>query len=156
MRSTGHGNRLWQLRKNRRTRAAYLRALKGYLYAIPDGHANLLPDAGDFGAKDADIGGGFGIALVQIDSGDVIVSYVANGSAAEKPALPAGDRVTAWNGQEIHDAINATPYIWVTKKPSTLEGIRLQQTAPCDPGTGGNNGCSRDVDRRPGIREPGR
>ena len=108
-------------------RAAYLRALKGYLYAIPDGHANLLPGAGDFGAKDADIGGGFGIALVQVDSGDVIVSYVANGSAAEMAGIAPGDIVTAWNGQEIHDAISATPYIWVTKKPSTLEGIRLQQ-----------------------------
>ncbi|MFA5255016.1 MAG: S41 family peptidase, partial [Methanoregula sp.] len=109
-------------------KAAYLRALKGYLYAIPDGHANLLPDAGDFGAKDADIGGGFGIAFVQTGSGDVIVSYVANGSAAEKAGIAAGDMVTAWDGQEIHDAINRTPYIWVTKKPSTLEGIRLQQT----------------------------
>jgi len=125
-------NRTWEpavaAAEQSQDRAAYLRALKGYLYAIPDGHANLLPDAGDFGAKDADIGGGFGIALVQIDSGDVIVSYVANGSAAEAAGIAAGDRVTAWNGQEIHDAINATPYIWVTKKPSTLEGIRLQQT----------------------------
>ncbi len=70
---------------------------------------------------------GFGLALVQLDSGDVIVSYVANGSAAEKAGIAAGDTVTAWDGQEIHDAINATPYIWATKKPSTLEGMRLQQ-----------------------------
>ena len=125
-------NRTWEpavaAAEKSQDRAAYLRALKGYLYAIPDGHANLLPDAGDFGAKDADIGGGYGIALVQTGSGDVSVSYVANGSAAEAAGIIAGDRVTAWNGQEIHDAINATPYIWVTKKPSTSEGIRLQQT----------------------------
>jgi Periplasmic protease len=124
-------NRTWEPvvadAEKHRDKAAYLRALKGYLYAIPDGHANLLPASGDFGAKDADIGGGFGIALVQIDSGDVIVSYVANGSAAENAGIAEGNLVTAWNGQEIHDAINATPYIWVTKKPSTLEGIRLQQ-----------------------------
>jgi len=109
-------------------KAAYLRALRGYLFSIPDGHANMFSESGDYGAKDADIGGGFGIALVQIDSGDVIVSYVANGSAAENAGIAAGDMVTAWNGKEIHDAINATPYIWATKKPSTLEGIRLQQT----------------------------
>ena len=125
-------NRTWEPvvadAENRQDRAAYLRAIKGYLYAIPDGHANVLLDSGDYGAKYTDIGGGFGFALVQIDSGDVIVSYVANGSAAEKAGIAAGDLVTAWDGQEIHEAINATPYIWATKKPSTLEGIRLQQT----------------------------
>jgi carboxyl-terminal processing protease len=109
-------------------KAAYLRALRGYLFSIPDGHANMFSESGDYGAKDADIGGGFGLALVQLDSGDVTVSYVANGSAAEKAGIAAGDMVTAWNGKEIHDAINATPYIWATKKPSTLEGMRLQQT----------------------------
>ncbi|WP_292367694.1 S41 family peptidase [Methanoregula sp. UBA64] len=108
-------------------KAAYLRALRGYLFSIPDGHANMFSESGDYGAKDADIGGGFGLALVQLDSGDVTVSYVANGSAAEKAGIAAGDMVTAWNGKEIHDAINATPYIWATKKPSTLEGMRLQQ-----------------------------
>lgn len=124
-------NRTWEpaiaAAEKEQDKAAYLRALKGYLFAIPDGHANMLPAYGDYGAKDADIGGGFGFALVQIDSGDEIVSYVANGSAAEKAGIAFGDMVTAWDGQEIHEAINATPYIWATKKPSTLEGIRLQQ-----------------------------
>jgi len=125
-------NRTWEPAvadaEKHQDKAAYLRALRGYLFAIPDGHANMLSESGDYGAKDADIGGGFGLALVQTGSGDVIVSYVANGSAAEKAGIAAGDRVTGWNGKEIHDAINVTPYIWVTKKPSTLEGIRLQQT----------------------------
>ncbi|HNX17493.1 MAG TPA: S41 family peptidase [Methanoregula sp.] len=125
-------NRTWEPvvadAEKRQDKAAYLRAVKGYLFSIPDGHANMLSESGDFGAKDADIGGGFGIALVKIDSGDVIVSYVANGCAAEKAGIMPGDLVTAWNGREIHDAINSTPYIWVTKKPSTREGIRFQQT----------------------------
>jgi len=125
-------NRTWEPvvadAEKRQDKAAYLRAVKGYLFAIPDGHANLLPASGDFGAKDADIGGGFGLALVQVDSGDVIAGYVADGSAAEKAGIAPGDIVTAWNGREIHDAINATPYIWATKKPSTREGIRLQQS----------------------------
>jgi carboxyl-terminal processing protease len=109
-------------------RAAYYRALRGYLFAIPDGHVNVLSQSGDFGAKDADIGGGFGFALVQLDSGEVAVSYVANGSAAEKAGVSPGDTVTAWNNREVHEAINATPHIWATKKPSTEEGIRLQKT----------------------------
>jgi len=109
-------------------KAAYYRAIRGYLYAIPDGHVNVLPNEGDFGAKYADIGGGYGISLVQLDSGDVVVAYVANGSAAEQAGIRSGDEVTGWNGVEIHDAINATSFIWAYKKPSTEEGIRVQKT----------------------------
>ena len=114
--------------EKRQDNASYYRALRGYLFAIPDGHVNVLSNSGDYGAKYADIGGGYGIALVQLDSGDVIVSYVANGSAAEKAGIRPGDKVTAWNAVEIHEAVNLTPHIWVTKKPSTEEGIRLQKT----------------------------
>jgi len=109
-------------------KTAYYRTIRGYLYAIPDGHVNVLPTEGDFGAKYADIGGGYGISLVQLDSGKVIVAYVANGSAAEQAGIRYGDEVTGWNGVEIHDAINATPFIWAYKKPSTEEGIRIQKT----------------------------
>lgn len=114
--------------EKRNDTAAYYRALRGYLYSIPDGHVNALSMQGDFGAKDEDLGGGYGLALVSLDSGDVIVSYVANGSTAGKAGIREGDTVTAWGGEEIHAAINATPYIWATKKPSTREGILLQET----------------------------
>lgn len=109
-------------------KAAYYRAVRGYLYAIPDGHVNVLPTEGDFGAKYADIGGGYGITLVQLDSGNVVVAYVANGSAAEQAGIRAGDEVTGWNGIEIHEAINAASFIWAYKKPSTDEGIQVQKT----------------------------
>lgn len=108
-------------------RAAYFRALRGYIYAIPDGHVSLLPDEGDFGAKYADIGGDYGVGVTRLDSGTVIVSYVANGSLADQAGIQFGDVVTAWNGKEILDAINATSYIWAVKKPSTVEGIWLHQ-----------------------------
>jgi carboxyl-terminal processing protease len=107
--------------------AAYYRALRGYLFAIPDGHVDVLPTMGDFGAKYADIGGGYGFAVSRLDSGIVIVSYVANGSAAESAGIRPGDRVTAWNGKPVMDAINATPYIWAVKKPSTGEGMLLHK-----------------------------
>jgi len=114
--------------ENAQDKAAYYRAIRGYLYAIPDGHVNVLPNEGDFGAKYADIGGGYGISLVQLDSGNVIVAYVANGSTAEQAGIRSGDEVTGWNGVEIHNAINATSFIWAYKKPSTEEGIRIQKT----------------------------
>ena len=65
--------------------------------------------------------------MSRLDSGKVIVSYVANGSAAGTAGIRPGNAVTAWNGREIRDAINATPYIWAVKKPSTAEGILLQK-----------------------------
>lgn len=108
-------------------KAAYYRALREYLFAIPDGHVEILPTTGDFGAKYADIGGGYGFAVSRLDSEKVIVSYVAGGSAAETAGLQFGDEVTAWNGTEIHDAINATPAIWAVKKPSTAEGLLLHK-----------------------------
>lgn len=108
--------------------AAYYRALRGYLYAIPDGHVLVLAESGDFGAKYADIGGGYGITLVQLDTGNVVVGYVANGSAAEKAGIHPGDEVTGWNDKEIHAAIDNTSLIWAVKKPSTEEGMQVQKT----------------------------
>jgi len=67
-------------------RAAYYRALRGYISAIPDGHIGIMPVTGEFGAKYADIGGSYGFSVTRLDSGKVIVSYVRSGSEAEKRA----------------------------------------------------------------------
>jgi carboxyl-terminal processing protease len=113
--------------EKKQDKAAYYRALREYLFSIPDAHVNILPFTGDFGAKYADIGGSYGMAVSRLDSGNVIVSYVVNGSAAETAGIRPGDEVTAWNGKAVAEAINATPYIWATKKPSTAEGILLHR-----------------------------
>ena len=107
-------------------KAAYYRALRGYLFSIPDGHVNIMA-TDDFGAKYADIGGGYGLAVTRLDSGKFIVSYVAHGSAADIAGIRPGDEVTAWNGKEIGEAVNATSHIWSPTKPSTAEGILLQK-----------------------------
>lgn len=103
--------------EQRQDKAAYYRALRGYLFSIPDGHVNVISDSGDFWAKYADIAGGYGFALVQLDSGEVAVSYVANGSAAERSGVHPGDTVMVWNSREIHGAINLSSLIWATKNP---------------------------------------
>ena len=125
--------------EKRNDNASYYRTLREYLYAVPDGHLNVLSESGDFGAKYADIGGGYGLAVTMLDSGKVIVSYVAKGSMAENAGIKVDDEVTSWNGMEIHDAINATPYIWATKKPSTSEGILLHQQRFLTRGPVGNS-----------------
>ncbi len=106
--------------------AAYYRTLREFVYAIPDGHVLVLsPD--DFGAKHADIGGGYGLAVAGLDSGEVIVTYVANGSDAERAGIRFGDEVVSWNGRPIGEAIDATSIIWTPVKPSTAEGILLHK-----------------------------
>ncbi|MDD3857415.1 MAG: S41 family peptidase [Methanoculleus sp.] len=106
--------------------AAYYRTLREFVYAIPDGHVLVLsPD--DFGAKHADIGGGYGLAVARLDTGEVIVTYVANGSDAERAGIRFGDEVVSWNGRPIGEAIDATSIIWTPVKPSTAEGILLHK-----------------------------
>lgn len=106
--------------------AAYYRTLREFVYAIPDGHVLVLsPD--DFGAKHADIGGGYGLGVARLDTGEVIVTYVANGSDAERAGIRFGDEVVSWNGRPIGEAIDATPIIWTPIKPSTAEGILLHK-----------------------------
>jgi carboxyl-terminal processing protease len=106
--------------------AAYYRTLREFIFAIPDGHVLVLsPD--DFGAKHADIGGGYGFAVARLDSGEVIVTYVASGSEAERAGIRFGDEVVSWNGRPIGEAVNATPILWTPIKPSTAEGILLQK-----------------------------
>jgi carboxyl-terminal processing protease len=109
-----------------RDAAAYYRTLREFSAAIPDGHVMALsPD--DFGAKHADIGGGYGLAVARLDSGEVIVTYVANGSDAERAGVRFGDEVVSWNGRPVREAINATSIIWAPIKPSTAEGILLHK-----------------------------
>jgi len=109
-----------------RDSAAYYRTHRKFAFAIPDGHVIILsPD--DFGAKYADIGGGYGLGVARLDMGKVIVTYVADGSDVEEAGIRFGDEVVSWNGRPVGEAINATSIIWAPVKPSTTEGVLLQK-----------------------------
>ncbi|WP_332448937.1 S41 family peptidase [Methanoculleus sp.] len=109
-----------------RDAAAYYRTLREFSDAIPDGHV-MVAARDDFGAKHADIGGGYGLAVARLDSGAVIVTYVAEGSDVERAGIRFGDEVVSWNGRPVGEAINATSIIWAPVKPSTAEGILLHK-----------------------------
>jgi C-terminal processing protease CtpA/Prc len=91
------------------SRTDYLRALRDFSFAIPDGHVS-----GPFLAETRRlVAGGIGLGLVELDDGTVIVGYaLADGPAAaagiqvgdtvislnEQPTQAVLDNTTAWNG----------------------------------------------------------
>ncbi|MDV2480658.1 peptidase S41 [Methanoculleus sp. Wushi-C6] len=134
-----------------RDNASYYRTLREFAYAIPDGHV-MAAARDDFGAKYADIGGGYGLAVAGLDSGRVIVAYVADGSDAERAGIRFGDEVVSWNGRPVGEAINATSIIWAPVKPSTAEGFllhRLRFLTRAPVGTNATVGIAGPADSAP-------
>ncbi len=119
---------------------AYYLALHEYLFSIPDGHLSL-------NAKDSSIpvalgkeltGGGFGLAMAELDDGRVVVAGVVPGSKAAEAGIVASAEVIFWGGLPTEAAIGAIdvgalPYKMLTKayggeNPwATEEQHRLEQ-----------------------------
>ncbi|MHB0895977.1 MAG: serine hydrolase domain-containing protein, partial [Spirochaetales bacterium] len=101
---------------------AYYLALHEYLFSIPDGHLSL-------NAKDPSVpmalgkalaGGGFGLAVAELDDRRVIVAGLVPGSQAAKAGVVAGAEVVSWGGVPAQAAIGAVdvgalPYKMLTK-----------------------------------------
>ncbi|MDX2161333.1 MAG: S41 family peptidase [bacterium] len=98
--------------ENARDSAAYGRALRDFLWEIPDGHTALYPLSepliDDF--RNAVIGG-VGIIMRQVDGGDVIVTYVGADTPAARAGIEVGAAVVSVNGVPVRDWIaNTTAY----------------------------------------------
>jgi carboxyl-terminal processing protease len=119
---------------------AYYLALHEYLFSIPDGHLSLS-------AKDPSVplalgkelnGGGFGMALAELDDGRVVVAGIVPGSQAAEAGIVAGTEILSWGGLHVKTAIvrvdvGALPYKMLTKAAggenpwATEENHRLEQ-----------------------------
>ena len=119
---------------------AYYRALHEYICSIPDGHISL-------GAKNAAIpdavakelaGGGFGLALAELDDWSVIAAAVAPEGPAALAGIKAGAEIVSWDGLPIWTALNrvdvgAVPFKRLTgavggeNPKATDENYRLEQ-----------------------------
>jgi len=108
-------------------RDAYHLALREYLFSIPDGHIGL-DGAGPEVWREA-VGGGFGLALIELDDGSVIVHQLSTEGPAARAGMTWGAEVLAWNDKPIHEALGAVRTIWVEVPPATQEGRRLVQQA---------------------------
>jgi carboxyl-terminal processing protease len=91
---------------------AYLRALRLFTYAIPDGHvyiASYHPILGNDVFNEA--GGGLGLALVELDDGRVLVNYVGDGTPAAEAGIQPHAEMLELNGLPVNEAIdNAIAY----------------------------------------------
>jgi C-terminal processing protease CtpA/Prc len=87
-----------------RSAADFYRLLRDLAFSIPDGHVGVSLDNQVFYE---DYGGGFGLVLVELSDGRVIVKEALPDSPAERAGLVAEAEITQWNGQPVGQVIQA-------------------------------------------------
>ena len=105
--------------------SAYYLALRDFTWAFKDGHVGL--SGGDIQDQlfSADIAGGYGFAIRELDDGRVVVVFLTDGGPPAQAGMQLGAEVTQFNGKPIKDAI-AEVKPW-TLPASTDWAIRYQQ-----------------------------
>ena len=120
---------------------AYYLALHEYATSIPDGHISLVAedDAVPTALARELVGGGYGVAVAELDDGRVIAAAVIPGGPADRAGIVAGAEVVSWRGSPAGSAIGridpgAIPYKVLTgamggeNPQATSEHRRLEQT----------------------------
>jgi carboxyl-terminal processing protease len=104
---------------------AYYRALREFAWRIPDAHIGLEGD--DQGLAAAEVGGSYGLTLLRLDDGRLVVSgLIADGPAAQA-GIQIGAEIVAWNGATSEQALAQTPIIWSEAPAATSEARLLMQ-----------------------------
>ena len=101
---------------------AYRRALRDFMFSIPDGHITAPFVAEDF---QRDVAGGLGMAIRELDDGRTVVNFVTPDGPAEKAGIKLGAEITELGGMPVGDFVaNAKPY---SAPFGTQHARRLQQ-----------------------------
>jgi carboxyl-terminal processing protease len=130
---------------------AYYRALRAFVWSIPDGHLDLRGD--DRGLKAAEVGGGYGLGLVRLDDGRVMAGRVDLHGPAAGGGLRTGAEILTWNGEPVAAALAKVGVDWSEEPPATVEGRALQRLRFL---THGPVGARAEVGfHNPASREPG-
>lgn len=85
--------------------AAYQRALRDFIWSIPDGHLSAPTDDQEFAEATA---GGLGMAIRELDDGRVITNFILDGGPAAAEGIELRAEITAINGTPIADAVSET------------------------------------------------
>jgi C-terminal processing protease CtpA/Prc len=100
----------------------YRRALRDFIWSIPDGHLS-----GPFIQEDFIKGtaGGVGMAIRDVEDGRTIVNFLTSDGPAERAGIELGAEILTWNGQPIGEYIDSiVPF----SSPFSADHVRrLQQ-----------------------------
>ena len=98
--------------------AAYYLALREYIFNIPDGYVRITaPDV----YREAAIGGDYGLSILPLDDGRVIVGDLEEDGFAEHSGIRWGAEIIDWNGQPVRDALESVSVLWSDSPPATSE-----------------------------------
>jgi len=104
---------------------AYYLALREYVFAFHDGHAQL--GGPDFGLREEAIAGGYGLSIVGLDDGRVIAGILLENGPAARAGMAWGAEILSWNDIPIEEALSQSSTIWAEFPPATAEAQRLEQ-----------------------------
>jgi carboxyl-terminal processing protease len=104
---------------------AYYRALRAFAWSVPDGHVDLRGD--DRGLKDEEVGGGYGLGLVELDDGRVMVGRVDPDGPAGRGGVRVGAEVLAWNGSPLPATVASVNVDWSEEPAATEDARELQR-----------------------------
>jgi carboxyl-terminal processing protease len=104
---------------------AYYRALRAFAWSVPDGHVDLRGD--DRGLKGAEVGGGYGLGVVELDDGRLLAGRIVPGGPAARAGLRTGAELLAWNGSPARAAVAKVDVEWSEEPPATEDARELQR-----------------------------
>ncbi len=87
---------------------AYYLALHEYIFSIPDGHVSLTASVTTTltSVTLERAGGGFGLAVAELDDHRVIAAAVITGDTAAQAGIKAGAEIVSWGGLPVLTAID--------------------------------------------------
>ncbi len=111
--------------QNSNDASAFKLAIRRFIHSFLDGHVRVRGEFQDifFG----EIGGGFGLTLIELDDGSIVVNRVLSGSPAEQEGIEVGAVIIDWNCLSVNEALQNTNIFWEGKPPATREATRLAQ-----------------------------
>lgn len=98
-------------------------ALKRFTSNFRDGHVRLRGDMK--GLYEAEIGGGYGMTLVELSDARIAVKHVVTGGAATAAGIEVGAIISNWEGSPVDIALDGADLTWEGNPPATAEGVRL-------------------------------
>jgi C-terminal processing protease CtpA/Prc len=124
--------------------------------AIPDGHMNFL-----LASTQEELRGTLGMLLVPTSDGQVVVSFVRDGSPADQAGIKPGAIITSWDGKPIQQALDelvlqssnaSTPHALLDIKVNQISRGKLGTTATVGYQNPGETEKTATLERVQGVR----